>query len=229
MATTREVALASLSVRVGVTRVLLPLVVAVIASAGVSLARHNPDMGAGIVAVVATVAVACALIGERGAALAAIGVGAAASFPVPGGLAPLLVLTGVIVTGDIGLVDRRVARWRYVLDAIVSLPALGGLAATIAAQPSHRAVALGGAAAAGVGITLWRNRTTSTARYAGSPVSFLAAAAAVVVVLVPDRLRALGAMPPATVTAARSVAAGLAVFVLALVVDALWAERQAAR
>jgi hypothetical protein len=49
------------------------------------------------------------------------------------------------------------------------------------------------------------------------------------VVLVPDRLTTLGDLAPASVTAARSVAAGLAVFVLAVVVDVLWAERQAAR
>lgn len=221
--------MASLSDRVGVTRVLLPLVVAVVASAGVSVARHNPDKGPGIVAVAAAVAVIAAVFGERGAALAAIGVGAAASFAAPDGVGPLLVLTGVVVTGDVGTVDRRLVRWRYVIDALISVPALAGFAATIAAQPSHRAVALGAAAAAAIAITMWRNRWRVKVRDAVSPVSYLAALAAVVVVLVPDRLTTLGDLAPASVTAARSVAAGLAVFVLAVVVDVLWAERQAAR
>ena len=221
--------MASLSDRIGVTRVFLPLIVAVVASAGVGMARHNPDRGAGIVAVSVGVALACALVGERGAALAAIGVGAAASFPAPDGLGPLLVLTGVVVTGDIGLVARPLARWRYLVDALVCLPALGGLAGTIAAQPSQRGVALGAAAAGAIAITLWRNRAGVTARASGSPVSYLAAAAATVVMLVPDRVTALGDLPVASVTAARSVAAALAVFVLAVLLDVLWAERQAAR
>jgi hypothetical protein len=213
----------------GVTRALLPLVVAVVASAGVSLARHNPDKGPAIVAIAATFAVLAAVVGERGAALAAIGVGAAASFAAPNGVGPLLVLTGVVVTGDIGTVDRRLARWRYVVDGIVSLPALAGFAGTLAAQPSHRAVALAASAAAAIGITMWRNRAFVTARYATSPVSYLAALAAVAVVLAPDRLHPLGDLAPASVAAARSVAAGLAVFALAVMVDVLWAERRAAR
>jgi hypothetical protein len=211
-----------------VTRVLLPLGVAVVASAGVGMARHNPDRGAAVVAVVVAVAVACALLGERGAALAAIGVGAAASFPAPDGLGPLLVLTGVVVSGDIGLVDAHLVRWRYLIDAVVCVPALGGLAGTIAAQPSVRADALGAAAALGIGITLWRNRAARKRRYAVSPVSYLAAAGALIVVLAPDRITALGDLPPATVTAARSVASALAVFALAVVLDVLWAERRAA-
>jgi len=223
------VALASLSDRVGITRVLVPLVVAVVASAGVAIARHNPEKGAGIVAVAATVAVIAAVFGERGAALAAVGVGAAASFAVPNGIGPLLVLTGVVVSGDIGTIDRHVVRWRYVIDGLVALPALAGLAGTIAAQPSHRAVALGAATAAAIAVTMWRNRSLVTARYAVSPVSYLAAPAAVLVVLAPDRLTALGDLPAASVTAARSVAAGLAVFVLAVVADVVWAERAATK
>jgi hypothetical protein len=125
-------------------------------------------------------------------------------------------------------VDPHLARWRYVIDGVVCVPALGGLAATIAAQPSHRAVALGVVTAGAILITMWRNRAFVTAR-AVSPASYVAAAAALVVVLAPDRITALGDLPPATVTAARSVAAGLAVFVLAVVLDVLWAERQAAR
>jgi hypothetical protein len=221
--------LASLSDRVGITRALLPLVVAVVGSAGVAMARHSPANGAAIAAAGAAGAVICAAIGERGAAVAAIGLGAAASFPAPDGLGPLLVLTGVIVTGDIGLVDRRLMRWRYLIDALVCLPALGGLAGTIAAQPSHRAVALGTAGAVAIAVTLWRNRTPTTARNAGSPLSYLAAMAAIVVVLAPERISALGDLPPATVTAARSVSGGFAVFVLAVLLDVLWAERQAAR
>jgi hypothetical protein len=223
------VALASLSDRFGITRALLPLVVGVVASAGVSLARHNPDKGAAIVAAAAAVAVLAAVFGERGVAVAAIGVGAAASFPAPDGIGPLLVLTGVILTGDVGKVDGRLARWRYVIDAVVSVPALAGLAATIAAQPSQRAVALGASAAAGIAVTMWRNRSFDDPRLAVSPVSYLAALGAVAVALAPDRLSALGDLPAATATAARSVAAGLAVFGLAVVADVLWAERQAAR
>jgi hypothetical protein len=223
------VALASLSERVSVTRVLLPLVVAVVASAGIALARHNPDQGAGIVAVAAVVALVCAVLGERGAAIAAIGVGAAASFPAPDGLGPLLAVTGVVITGDIGLVDRHLVRWRYLIDALVCLPALGGLAGTIAAQPSQRAVALGAASGLAIAVTLWRNRTVKRPRFAASPISYIAALAAIVVVLAPDRLTGLGDLPPATITAARSLAAGLAVFALVVVADVLWAERQAAR
>ena len=231
---THEVALASRSrgtriTGAGITRVLLPLVVAVVGSIGVSFARNNPEQGAGVVTIAAIVAVGAAVFGERGAALAAIGVGAAASFVEPNGLGPLLVLTGVIVAGDVGTVDRRVARWRYVLDALIALPALAGLAASIAAQPSHRAVALGASAAAGIAITMWRNRSFVALRYAASPVAYAAAAGAIAVMLVPDRLTTLGDMPRATVTAAHSVAAALAIFVLAAVVDVLWAEWRAAR
>jgi hypothetical protein len=214
---------------VGITRLLLPLVVAVVASAGVSLARHNPDKGAAIVAIAVGVALVAAVFGERGAALAAIGVGAAASFAAPDGIGPLLVVTGVIVAGDIGTISRASVRWRYVIDAVVCLPALAGLAGTIGAQPSQRAVALGASAAAGIAITMWRNRSFVGARVAVSPVSYLAAVAALVVVLAPDRLPNLGDLPAATVTAARSVAAGLAVFALAVVADVVWAERRAVR
>src|SRR5256885_13479072 len=77
------VALASLSDRVGITRVLMPLVVAVVASAGVATARHNPEKGAGIVAVAATVAVIAAVFGERGAAVAAGRVRPPAALPPP--------------------------------------------------------------------------------------------------------------------------------------------------
>jgi hypothetical protein len=221
--------LASLPERVSFTRVLSPLIVAVIASGAVSFAHNNPDSGAGTVAVAVVVALIAAVFGERGAAIAAIGVGAAASFPEPNGLGPRLVLTGVGVAGEIGTIDRRVVRWRYVIDALVSLPALAGLAGTIAAQPSQRAVALGVATAAATAVTMWRNRSFVVRRYAVSPVAYAAAAGAVAVMLVPDRLSALGDVPRATITAAHSVAAALGVFVLAVVADVLWAERRAAR
>ncbi|HVV35067.1 MAG TPA: hypothetical protein VHC63_00575 [Acidimicrobiales bacterium] len=220
--------MASLSERVGATRLLLPLVVGAAGSAGVAVAHHNPDKGPAVVAVASLVAVVAAVFDERGVAVAALGVGAAGAFPVPAGLAPLLVATGTIVSTEIGLVARGLARWRVLLDALVCVPAAAGLAGTVAAQPSERGEVLAGAAVVALAATLWRNRTVPLVVTAGSPVAYLGAVAAVALALAPDRIHALGDLPPATITAARSLAAGLGVFVLAVVADVLWAEGRAA-
>ncbi|HVT75772.1 MAG TPA: hypothetical protein VHD87_01995 [Acidimicrobiales bacterium] len=207
---------------------LLPLVVAAAGSVGVAVAHHNPDKGPAVVAVAAVAALVAAVFDERGVAVAAIGVGAAGAFPVPAGLAPLLVATGTVVSAEVGLVSRGLARWRAVVDALVCVPAAAGLAGTVAAQPSERGEVLAGAAVVALAVTLWRNRSGPPVVTAVSPVAYLGAVAAVALALAPDRFGALGDLPPATITAARSLAAGLGVFVLAVVADVLWAERRAA-
>ncbi|HUR78879.1 MAG TPA: hypothetical protein VMZ22_13100 [Acidimicrobiales bacterium] len=205
-------------------RILRPVLIAALGALGVTIARHNLTDGPLIVGVAAALAVSCAFFGERGAALGALGIGAAGAFAAPDGIGPLLVLTGVVVACDAAAVDRRLATWRDVIDAAIALPALAGLAGTVAAQPSARAMALGAASAVVVGVAVWRRRPAT--RAAGLLVMpGLGCLGAFVVALAPDQLSALGDLPTATVQGARSLAAGFAVFVLALLVGVVQAER----
>ena len=205
---------------------LRPALVGLLGALGVTIARHNLTDGPLIVGVAAALAAGCVLLRERGAAVAALGIGAAGAFGAPDGLGPLLVATGAVLACDPASVDRRLAPWRDVLEAGISVPALAGLAGTVAAQPSVRGVALGAAAAAAVVATAWRGTTGSKA--AGLLlVPGIGCAAAFAVALAPDRIEAFGDLPAATVQGARSIAAGLAVFALVLLVGAVQAERAA--
>lgn len=196
---------------------LRPILVAALGAGGVALARNNPTDGPAIVGVAAGVALVAALLRERGAAVATLGVGAAAAFVSPDGLGPLLVATGVVLTLDAAAVDARLAEWRHVIDAVVALPALAGLAGSVAAQPSHRGVALGIATAAVIVCSAVRGPTSR----GNSVLAMFGVAAACVITLAPDRIGAFDDLPVATVQAARSVAAGLAVFALVVVAGAL--------
>jgi hypothetical protein len=192
--------------------------VAAIGAVGVTVGRHNLEHGPVVVAVAVVLVAACVARRERGGAIGALGIGAAGAFASPEGLGPLLVLAGVVVACDVPLLDPRLAPWRDVIDGAVALPALAGLAGTVAAQPSHRGVVLGVAAGAAVVTSAWRGG--GELRYVrGLPVvSGLGLLGAFAVALAPDRVTALGDLPAASVDAARSVAAGFALFTFVLVV-----------
>ncbi len=194
-----------------------PYVVAGLGAAGVAIARHNPTHGPTIVGVAAAVALLAVLLRERGAALAALGVGAAAAFVSADGLGALLVTSGVVLSLDIAAADQRLVEWRHVIDAVIALPGLAGIAGSVAAQPSQRAVVLGVVTAAVIAVSVWRGRAST----GNSILAVLGVVAAFVVTLAPDRIRAFDDLPVATVQAARSVAAGLAVFALVAVLAAL--------
>jgi hypothetical protein len=196
---------------------LRPYVVAGLGAGGVAVARHNPENGPVILGVAAAVAILAVLLRERGAALAALGVGASAAFVSPDGLGALLVASGVVLTFDVAAADARLIEWRHVIDAVIALPGLAGIAGSVAAQPSHRAVALGVTAAVVVAGSAVRGRAGT----GNSTLAVLGVVAAFVVTLAPDRIRAFDDLPVATVQAARSVAAGLAVFALAGVIAEL--------
>lgn len=226
--------MASLAERVLVAPLSRAVVVAALGALGVAAARHYLTQAPAIVGAAGAVAVVAVIVREQGAAVAALGVGAAAAFVSPDGLGPLLVVSGVVVACDVGAADRRLAPWRHVVDAVIVLPAFAGLAGTVAAQPSHRGVALGIASGVVVAGSAWFGRTgrveTQKAREratTSSAVSVGGGLAAFVVTLAPDRLGALGDLPAPTVQAARSVTAGLAVFALVVVIAALRAERGA--
>jgi hypothetical protein len=208
-----------------VIRLLRPVAVGVLGAAGVALARHNLERGPAIVGIAAGVALLCVLTRERGAAVAAIGIGAAGAFAAPDGIGPLLVAAGIVIACDVAAVDRRLDAWHDVLDAAIALPGLAGLAGTVAAQPSHRGVALGVAAGVAVLGTAWRGVARQPAPHGLMLEPAVGLLAACVVALAPERIAALGDLPSATVQASRSIAAGFAVFALVAAVDAIRAER----
>jgi hypothetical protein len=195
---------------------LRPFVVAALGAGGVAIARHNPTPAPAIVGVAAALALVAVLFRERGGAVAALGVGAAAAFVSPDGLGPLLVATGVVLACGIAEADAPLARWRDEIDALVALPALAGLAATVAAQPSNRGLVVAVTAAAAVAGSAWRGRADGDATLAT-----VGGLAAFVLMIAPDQLDFFGDLPPATAHGARSVASGLAVFALVAVISEL--------
>ena len=209
---------------------LRPALIAAGGAVGVAVARDNPTDGAAITVIAAVLAVVAAALRERGVAVAALGIGAAASFVTPDGIGPLLVVTGVVLSCDVAGVDRRLVQWRDVIDAAIALPALAGLAGTVAAQPSYRGVALGVAAAGAVTASAWRGARVRT----GGPGDLavlpgVALLAAFLLTLAPQRIDAFGRLPLATEQAANSLAAGFAVFVLIVALGAVRAEQIAPR
>jgi hypothetical protein len=206
--------------------VLRPIAAGVVGAVGVAIARHNPTQGPVFVGVAAALVLLCLLVRERGGALAALGIGAAGAFGAPDGLGPLLVAAGVLVACDVAGVDRRLREWRDVIDATIALPAVAGLAGTVAAQPSHRGVALGVVAAAAVTGSAWRPQAGPRPAADLALLSGLGLLGGFVVAFAPDRVEAFGDLPTASVQAARSATAAFGVFVLALLIGALQAERR---
>jgi hypothetical protein len=194
---------------------------------GVTIARHNLEQGPLIVGIAAALALAAALARERGAAVAALGVGAAGAFAGPDAIGPLLVAVGVAIACDVAAVDRRLGPWHDVIDATVALPALAGLAATVAAQPSHRGVVLGAAAGAALLCSAWRGVARQPQPRSVMVEPAIGLAAAFVLALAPERVDAFGELPSATVQSARSVAAGVAVFALVALAEVIRADRAA--
>jgi hypothetical protein len=217
--------LARLSDLLGRTGFVRPAAVAGLGAAGVTVARHNTEHAPVVVfGAVAAVVIATALR-ERGAAVAALGAAATAAFTTPSGLGPLLVATGVVIAARPALVNRRVAQWPEIVDAVIALPAAAGLAGVAAAQPSER----GGVVAAAAGLflltTWWRGPRHDARPPRVALASYAGAIGAIVVTLAPDRVDALGPLPAATVTAERGVAAGLGVFAVVWVIDGVRALR----
>jgi hypothetical protein len=212
-----------------VTQLLRPLAAGVIGAVGVAIARDDLTRGPWFVAAAAVLVLLCVLVRERGVALAALGIGAAGAFGTPDGLGPLFVVAGVVVACEVAAIDGRLGEWRDVIDAAIALPALAGLAATVAAQPSQRGIVLGAVAAAAVGGAALRPPSARPRSGDLLLLSAFGALGAFVVALGPDRVPALGDVPTATAQAARSLSYAFAVFVLVQLVGALQAERRASR
>jgi hypothetical protein len=203
---------------------LRPIVAGVVGAVGVAIARHNLTQGPLFVAVAAALVVVCLVAHERGGALAALGIGAAGAFSAPAGLGPLLVAAGVVVACDVAGVDRGLGEWRDVIDATIALPALAGLAGTVAAQPSHRGVALGVVAAAALVVAALRPPTRQSRSSDVAVLSGIGLLGAFLILFAPDRVDAFGDLPTASVQGARSAATGFAVFALALVIGEVLAR-----
>jgi hypothetical protein len=212
-----------------VIRLLRPVGVGLVGAAGVAVARQNLEQGPVIIGIAVVLALACVYARERGGAVAALGVGAAGAFAAPDGLGPLLVVAGVVIACDVAAVDRRLTGWHDVIDAAIALPALAGLAGTVAAQPSQRGVVLGAAAGVAVLGSAWRGVSRQPAPHGLMLEPGVGLLAAFVIALAPERVAAFGDIPSATVQAARSVAAGLAVFALVALFEAVLAQRTPVR
>lgn len=208
------------------TGIVGPVVAGLGGGLGVWAARGNVDSAPVVVAVALVLAALAAYARWRGVALAALGVGAAAAFASPAGLGPLLVATGVIVAAAPAAIDRRVSHWPDLVDGLVALPALAGLASVVAAQPSERGLAVGfGAAVLSAG-SWWRGPRRGVAEPQDETVvSYLGAVGGLMLVFAPGLFDVLGVLPDATRTAGRGLAAGIGVFALALLLPEVWTLR----
>jgi hypothetical protein len=214
--------------RSAAVRVVLPVIVGGLGALGVAFARSLTSDAPAIVGIAAAVAVAAGALRVPSLGVAALGVGAAAAFVSPDGLAPLLVATGTVLACDVASADVRLSAWGDVVDGCIAVPALAGLAATAAAQPSQRAVVIAAAAGAAVLLSVWRAGSAERWRRASSLlVPSLGAVSGVAVAFAPDRLPHLGELPAATVAASRSLASGLAAFAIVVLLYAVRAERAA--
>ena len=197
---------------------LAPIAAAVLGGAGVWAARNNIDGAPTVVFVALAVAVGCVVLRQRGLAVAALGVGAAAAFPTPPGLGPLLVATGTIIASQPAASDSRLSRWPEVLDALVAVPALAGLASVASAQPGERGLAVGVGAGVLGAVSWWRGpRHGVHEPDHETVVSYLGLIGVALMAFAPELFAVLGVLPDASITAGRGLAAGLAVFVLTLV------------
>ncbi|MDP1794634.1 MAG: hypothetical protein Q8K63_10920 [Acidimicrobiales bacterium] len=208
------------------TGVVAPVLAGVGGGVGVWAGRQNVDAAPAIVGATLLVAAAAVLLRQRGIAIAALGVGAAAAFASPAGLGPLLVATGVIVAAVPAAIDRRLARWPELFDGLVCVPGFAGLASVVAAQPSERGVALGAGAGALALLSWWRGPRRGVAEPEHeSVVSYLGATGAVLLIGAPELFDVLGVLPDTTTTTGRGLAAAIAVFAVALVLPQIWALR----
>lgn len=205
------------------TGVATPLLAGVGGGVGIWAARSNPDGAPAIVALALAVALGQVFLRQRGIAVAALGVAAAAAFTSPAGLGPLLVATGVIVAALPSAIDPRIARWPELVDALICLPAIAGLASVVAAQPSERGVAVGAGTAAVAVLTWWRGpRHTLGEPEHETVVAYLGAVGALMLIGIPELFDVLGVLPDATITAGRGLATAAAVFALVLLVPEVW-------
>ncbi len=208
------------------TGAVAPLLTGLGGGLGVWAARENLDSAPTIVATALVLALVSVWFRQRGVALAALGVAATASFVSPAGLGPLLVATGVIVAASPAAIDRRIARWPELVDGLICVPALAGLASVVAGQPSVRGVAVGAGAGALAVLSWWRGPRHGVAEPQTETVAgYLGATGALMLVGAGGLFDVLGVMPDATKTSGRGLVAALAVFVLALVVAQLWLRR----
>ena len=195
-----------------------PVVAGALGAAGVWAARNNVDAAPLVVFVALAVAAACVVLRQRGLAITALGVGTAAAFPSPSGLGPLLVVTGVIIATQPSAIDRRFARWPELIDALIALPALAGLANVVSAQPSERGLAVGVGAGALAILSWWRGPRHGVHEPLDETVTaYVGAVGGLLLAFAPSLFSVLGVLPEATTQAGEGLAAGLAVFVLLLV------------
>lgn len=211
--------------RIGFVR---PVVVGGVGVLGVIVARHNTEHAPVVVFVAVAAVVVATVLRERGLAVAALGVGATAAFVVPAGLGPLLVAAGIVISARPALVERRLAHWPEVVDALVGLPALAGIASAAASQPSTRGAYVAGATGVLVVGTWWRGPRHGHPPSVPTWASYLGAVAAIALVLAPERLTFLGALPGAVATTGRGLAAALAVFGLVCLIEVIRARRMLA-
>ncbi|MEY2399541.1 MAG: hypothetical protein QOJ00_2715 [Actinomycetota bacterium] len=210
------------------TGIVAPVAVGAAGALGVAVARHNAAHAPVVVGIALAFAVAAAALRQRGAALAALGVASCAAFATPEGLGPLLVACGAVIAARPSSADRRVAAWPEVVDALVALPGVAGLAGVVAAEPSERAGVIAAASVMVLVGSWWRGpRHDAVAVTRPTPAAYLAVVAAVALVLAPEHLGRLGAMPAATRTAGRGAAAGLAVVAVVCVIEGVRQMRAA--
>ncbi len=205
-----------------------PVAIAAFGGLGVVIARHNTEHAPVVVFTAVAMVVVATVLRERGLAVASLGVGATAAFAAPAGLGPLLVAAGVVIGARPSLVDRRLAHWPEIVDAIVGLPAVAGLASVAAAQPSTRGAFVAGAAAVLLVGTWWRGPRHVHTPGPPTVASYLGVAAGVGIALAPARLTFLGELPPEVDTAGRGLAAGVAVFAVICLIEVVRSRRSLA-
>lgn len=208
------------------TRIIRPGLVALAGVIGITVARDNVDNAPLVLCVVLAAAMVATFFRERGAAVAAIGVAATAAFATPAGLGPLLVATGVVLAAHPATVDRRLAAWPEIVDGLLAVPGFAGLASVAAAQPSQRGAVLAAASLVFLVGTWWRGpRHADTYGHRDSVASYLGALGGVALLLGAEQFDFLGDLPSAVTTAGRGLAAGLAVFGVACLVQAVREDR----
>ena len=115
--------------------------------------------------------------------------------------------------------DRRLAPWSDVVDGLIALPAIAGLASVVASEPSQRGVVVGA-----VGRAVARRVVAAVADAVPdrrSVASLVGVVGGAVLALAPQLWDWLGDLPTATVTAGRGVAAGFGVFAVVALIQAM--------
>ncbi len=212
--------------RLVATGVGAPLVAGVVGGLGVWGARVAVDAAPAVVFAALALSVVAVVLRERGVALAVLGVGAASGFATPAGLGPILVAAGVLIAARPASVDPRVAPWPEIVDGLIALPALAGLASVVAAQPSERGLTLGAGAGVLAVLSWWRGpRHGEHEPDHATVIAYMGAVGGVMATCAPELFGVLGVLPDATVTAGHGLVTALAVFAIALVLGQLRAFR----